>query len=74
MTIEVCCNGDSDGAGTRVSVFAQLLDVPYKEQLKWPFKGTVTYELLNQLQDMKNEIYCLVMINMQESEVVLGVN
>ncbi len=74
MTIEVCCNGDSDGAGTHVSVFAQLLDVPYKEQLKWPFKGTVTYELLNQLQDMKDEIYCLVMINMQESEVVLGVN
>ncbi len=55
MTIEVCCNGDGDGAGTHVSVFAQFLDVPYKEQLKWPFKGTVTFELVNQLQDAGRE-------------------
>ncbi len=36
-------------------MFAQLLDVPYREQLKWPFKGTVTLELLNQLQDAGHE-------------------
>ncbi len=55
MTIIVYCNGDVDGAGTNVSVFAQFLDVPYKEHLKWPFKGTVTLELLNQLQDAGHE-------------------
>ncbi len=36
-------------------VFVRLLDVPYKEQLKWPFRGTVTVELLNQFLDTGHE-------------------
>ena len=29
--------------------------MPYKDQLKWPFRGTVTVELLNQLADDKHK-------------------
>ena len=29
--------------------------MPYKDQLKWPFRGTVTFELLNQLADDKHK-------------------
>ena len=34
-----------------VSVFTKLLEGRYDDQLHWPFLGTVTYELLNQLAD-----------------------
>ncbi len=56
MNIVVFCNGGGDGVVTYMLVGTQLFDVPYKKQLtKWPFKGTVTVELLNQLQDAGHE-------------------
>ena len=55
MKLDVCANGNGDSKGTHVSVYTELLDVPYKDQLKWPFRGTVTFELLNQLTDDKHK-------------------
>ena len=43
--------GDGEGEGTHVSVFTKLLEGRYDNNLHWPFLGTVTYELLNQLGD-----------------------
>ena len=51
MCIEVYVNGAGDVKGTHVSVFTQLLEGRYDTKLHWPFLGTVTYELLNQLGD-----------------------
>jgi len=51
MCIEVDPSGSGDGIGTHVSVFTKLLEGRYDNQLSWPFVGTVTYELLNQLDD-----------------------
>ena len=51
MCILIYPNGDDDGKGTHVSVFTNLLKGRYDNQLHWPFLGTVTYELLNQLGD-----------------------
>ena len=34
-----------------VSVFIKLLEGDYDSQLRWPFLGTITIELLNQLED-----------------------
>ena len=51
MYIKVYANGDGNGKGTHVSVFTKLLEGRYDNQLHWPFLGTVTYELLNQLGD-----------------------
>ena len=44
-------NGSGDGEGSHVSVYLEVLDVPYKEKLQWPLKANVKVELLNQLAD-----------------------
>ena len=51
MQISVVANGYGDGKGTHVSVYIKLLQGRNDNQLYWPFLGTVTYELLNQLTD-----------------------
>ena len=51
MCINVDANGCGDGAGTHVSVFTELVQGHYDDQLHWPFLGTVTYEVLKKLTD-----------------------
>ena len=51
MHISVDANGYSDGKGTHIAVSTILLKGHYDDQLHWPFQGTITYELLNQLAD-----------------------
>ena len=51
MTIKIYPNGIGDGKGTHVSVYAQFLGGKYDHKLSWPFVGTVTCTLLNQLAD-----------------------
>ena len=48
MCINVRPNGDGDGEGTHVSVFAFLMRGENDDHLSWPFTGTVVVELLNQ--------------------------
>ena len=51
MCISIDANGTTSGCGTHVSVFAKLLEGAYDASLSWPFMGTVTFMLLNQLED-----------------------
>ena len=51
MCIGMDANGDGDGEKTHVSVFAFLMKGENDDYLQWPFNGTVTVELLNQLED-----------------------
>ena len=51
VCIQIYASGFGDGEGTYVFVFTQLLNGHYDELLLWPIMGTVTYELLNQLED-----------------------
>ena len=51
MAIRVCVNGFNTGRGTHVSVHALLLGGKYIARLKWPFVGTLTCTLLNQLDE-----------------------
>ena len=51
MYININANGWGDGKGTHVSVFTKILAGYYDNHLHWPIVGTVTYELLNQLED-----------------------
>ena len=51
MAIEVYANGNGDGEGTHVSVFAAIVEGRHDAQLKWPFVGDITFTLLNQLED-----------------------
>ena len=51
MCMEVKANGMHYAKGTHVSVFACLMKGDNDDSLTWPFTGTVTVELLNQLED-----------------------
>ncbi len=51
MSISVKANDDSDGKVSYASVYAHLKEGRYDDSLVWPFPGTITIELLNQLED-----------------------
>ena len=51
MCVRVFANGHKDGDGTHTSIFAYLMKGENDDHLPWPFFGTVTFELLNQLED-----------------------
>ncbi len=55
LCICVYANGVGAGLGTHVSVGAHLMKGDNDDSLSWPFTGTVTFELLNQLED-KNHL------------------
>jgi TNF receptor-associated factor 4 len=48
IDVKIVCNGYGEAKGTHVSVYARSWP---KEGANWPFTGTVTIELLNQLAD-----------------------
>ena len=54
MCLEVDANGDGAAKGTHVSVFTYLMRGEFDSQLKWPFRGTVTIQLVNQLEDKEH--------------------
>ena len=51
MTINIDANGYGQYEGTHISVFAFLMKGEHDDELEFPFKGTITFELLNQLED-----------------------
>ena len=51
MVICIDPNGYDEHKGTHVSVWIYLMRGEYDDQLKFPFKGTIKFELLNQLED-----------------------
>ena len=51
MCIRVDANGNGEGKGSHISVFANLMKGDYDDNLKWPIRGKVIIMLLNQLED-----------------------
>ena len=51
MCLRVDANGNGTGTSTHVSVFVTLMRGGHDDQLKWPFRGDVTIQLLNQTRD-----------------------
>ena len=51
MCLCMCANGNGDSKGTHVSVWVYLMRGEYDDQLKWPFHGNITIQLLNQSRD-----------------------
>ena len=55
---KMCLKEDAnDGKGTHVSVFACLMKGENDDNLKWPFRGTITVTLLNQLQPNNHHLH-----------------
>ena len=48
MCLRVHCNGRSAGKDTHISVYVHLMRGGFDDQLKWPFQGDITVQLLNQ--------------------------
>ncbi len=51
LKLQVYPGGDRDGRGSHLSVFVRLVSGPCHNKLRWPFVGTVTIKLLNQITD-----------------------
>ena len=51
MCVNVDPNGYGDGEGTYVSLFTCMLRGPFDDYLKWPFRGSVTIQVVNQAGD-----------------------
>ena len=51
MCLRVDPNGYGDGKGTHVSTFTYLMKGSYDDHLKWPFRGQVTFQIVNQAGD-----------------------
>ena len=56
MCLCVYSNGIGAGKGTHISVYTCLMKGENDDNLKWPFRGTITVTLLNQLQPDKHSI------------------
>ena len=54
MCLSVDANGDGAGKGTHVSVFNSLMRGEFDSHQKWPFRGTITIQLVNQLEDKEH--------------------
>ena len=54
MCLQVDADGMEEGECTHVSVFTNLLCGEFDSRLKWPFRGIVTIQLVNQLEDKKH--------------------
>ena len=52
MYLNINANGDGNGRGTHTSLYICLMQGCNDDSLPWPFRGEVTLELLNQLQDV----------------------
>ena len=51
MCIRVDPNGSGAGEGTHISIFTCLMQGLYDDHLKWPFRGNITIQIVNQAGD-----------------------
>ena len=51
MCVRVHPKGNGRGEGTHVSIFTLMMHGPFDDYLKWPFKGKITIQLVNQAGD-----------------------
>ena len=57
--LEVCPNGNGEGSGSHLSVFAQLMRGEYDNELEWPFEGDIRVELLNWRADKNHHSHTI---------------
>ncbi len=69
MCVRIYPNGYGHGTGTHMSVSAKLLKGSYDASLSWPFVGTVTFTLLNQLSDENHRTMTLECKNINNHNI-----
>ncbi len=51
ICLRVDANGNGIGKGTHVSVYVYFMRGEFDDSLKWPFRGVISYQLLDQVND-----------------------
>ena len=51
MCVHVAPNGFGFGKGTHVSIYTCLMRGPFDDHLKWPFRGLISIQIVNQAGD-----------------------
>ena len=51
MCVCVAPNGNGDGEGTHVSIYTCMMQGSFDNYLKWPFRGAITIQIVNQVGD-----------------------
>ena len=59
MCVGVDAGGHTTGEGTHVSLLVYILPGEYDSNLKWPFRGTVKIQVLNERQDTNHFESCV---------------
>ena len=59
MCLHVVAMGVWSGAGTHVSVFIRLMRGEYDDNLLWPFRGVIMFQLVNQRAD-EGHVKCTI--------------
>ena len=54
MSLQVDLNGYDSGLGTHVAIHAHIMRGRFDDALKWPFRGDVTIQIVNQAGDDKH--------------------
>ena len=54
LCLRVFANGDGDGEGSHLSIYACIMKGQHDDSLQWPFTGTIIIELLNWLEDKEH--------------------
>ena len=57
ICLNVDANGHGSGKGTHVSVFIHFMRGEFDESLKWPFRGVITFQLLDQFRGNDHVTY-----------------
>ena len=57
--LEVHPNGNGEGSGSHLSVYARLVRGEYDDELEWPFEGNIRVELLNWREDKNHHSYTI---------------
>ena len=55
MRLEVYPNGGSSGLGTHVSIYTCIMRGPFDGGLKWPMRGDITIQIVNQASEDNHE-------------------
>ena len=55
----VYASGNGTGEGTHVSVYVCLMRGEFDDSLKWPFRGAISYLLLNQVNGKDRKTHTL---------------
>ncbi len=59
ICLSVHANGDATAKGTHISVYVCLMRGEFDDSLKWPFRGVISWQLLNQVDGKDHKTYTI---------------